>query len=68
MGLNLKSSYLTAMLDWPEYMKMPLVLFPDHIREQYNLDEHAKNGVVYVELRGAIYGLPQAGALANKLL
>eukprot|EP00804_Cyclotella_cryptica_P005556 CCRYP_003061-RA/>CCRYP_003061-RA protein AED:0.38 eAED:0.32 QI:0/0/0/1/0/0/3/0/444 len=47
---------------------MPLALFPDHIRTQYNLDKHAVNGFVYLELRGAIYGLPQAGALANKLL
>eukprot|EP00804_Cyclotella_cryptica_P012930 CCRYP_002289-RA/>CCRYP_002289-RA protein AED:0.24 eAED:0.24 QI:0/0/0/1/0.5/0.33/3/0/1110 len=68
MGLDLKSFYLTAMLDRPEYMKMPLALFPDHIRAQYNLDKHAVNGFVYLELRGAIYGLPQAGALANKLL
>ena len=30
--------------------------------------EHAKNGFVYVEIRKAIYGLPQAGALANKQL
>ena len=37
MGLDLKSFYLTAMLDRPEYMKMPLALFPDHIRTQYNL-------------------------------
>ena len=35
---------------------------------QYNLNKHAINGFVYLELRGAIYGLPQAGALANKLL
>eukprot|EP00804_Cyclotella_cryptica_P024159 CCRYP_015591-RA/>CCRYP_015591-RA protein AED:0.25 eAED:0.16 QI:0/0/0/1/1/1/2/0/716 len=68
MGLDLKRFYLTAMLDRPEYMKMPLTLFPDHIRVQYNLDEHAINGFVYLELRGAIYGLPQEGALANKLL
>eukprot|EP00804_Cyclotella_cryptica_P000699 CCRYP_000983-RA/>CCRYP_000983-RA protein AED:0.36 eAED:0.37 QI:0/0/0/1/1/1/5/0/509 len=51
-----------------EYMKMPLALFPDHIRAQYNLDKHAIHGFVYLELRGAIYGLPQAGTLANKLL
>eukprot|EP00804_Cyclotella_cryptica_P028751 CCRYP_008236-RA/>CCRYP_008236-RA protein AED:0.36 eAED:0.40 QI:0/0/0/1/0/0/2/0/357 len=47
---------------------MPLALFPEHVREQYGLDEHAKNGFAYLELRGAIYGLPQAGARANKLL
>ena len=29
---------------------------------------HVKNGFVYLEIRKAIYGLPQAGILANKLL
>jgi hypothetical protein len=68
MSLDLKSFYLTVMLDRPEYMKMLLAVFPEHVREQYNLHEHAKNGFVYLELREAIYGLPQAGALTNKLL
>jgi hypothetical protein len=51
-----------------EYMKMPLDVFPQHVREQYDLDRKAKNGYVYLEIRRAIYGLPQSGALANKLL
>ena len=49
-------------------MKMPLSVFPRHVRDQYNLETHAKNGFVYLEIRRAIYGLPQAGILANKLL
>ena len=51
-----------------EYMKMPLALFPDHIVKQYNLGEKAKNGFVYLEMIKAIYDLPQAGSLTNKLL
>ncbi len=38
------------------------------MREQYNLNKHAKNGFVYLEMRRAVRGLPQAGILANKLL
>jgi len=30
--------------------------------------EKAKNGFVYLEMRKTMYGLPQAGSLANKLL
>ena len=30
--------------------------------------DHALNGFVYLEIRKAIYGLPQAGILANQLL
>eukprot|EP00956_Cyclotella_meneghiniana_P014503 scaffold21710_cov36-Cyclotella_meneghiniana.AAC.1 len=70
MGVDIKSFYLTAPLDRYEYMKMkmPLDIFPEHTIKQYNLREHAKNGFVYLEIRRCVYGLPQAGALANKLL
>ena len=51
-----------------EYMKMPLKMFPEHVRKQYNLLEHEKGGYVYLEIRRAIYGLPQAGRLANQQL
>ena len=68
MGIDIKSFYLTAPMDRYEYMKMPIDIFPEHTIEQYNLREHVKNGFVYLECRKAIYGLPQAGALANKLL
>ena len=49
-------------------MQDPLALFPEHTIGQYDLLKHAKNDFVYVETKKAIYGLPQAGALANKLL
>ena len=49
-------------------MRLPLKHFPEHTIEQYNLRENAKNGWVYVEIRKAIYGLPQAGKLANDQL
>ena len=68
MGIDVKSFYLCTPMDRYEYMKMPLALFPDHIVKQHNLGEKAKNGFVYLETRKAIYGLPQAGSLANKLL
>ena len=55
-------------MDRYEYMKMPLALFPDNIVKQYNLGEKAKNRFVYLELQKAIYDLPQAGSLDNKIL
>ena len=51
-----------------EYMLMTLHLFPQHTIYQYKIQENAQNGKVYLEVRRAIYGLPQAGALANKQL
>ena len=47
-------------------MRIPVSTFPEHIIQQYNLSEKSQNGYVYVEIWQSIYGLPQAGALANK--
>jgi hypothetical protein len=55
-------------LDYYEYTKIPLALFPEWIKKQYNLDTHAKDGFVFLEIRRAVWGLPQAGILADKLL
>jgi hypothetical protein len=68
MCVDIKNFYLGTPLDRFEYMKIPLSLFPPHTVEQYDLKKQAKDGFVYVEIRKAIYGLPQAGILANKLL
>jgi len=68
MCLDLKNFYLTAALDYYEYMKIPLALFPEWTKKQYNLDTHTRNGFVFFEIRRAVWGLPQAGILANKLL
>ena len=68
MCLDIKNFYLSTPLNRYEYMKMPLTLFPKWIIEQYNLQMHALNGFVYLEMWVAVWGLPQAGILANKLL
>ncbi len=47
---------------------MPLRLIPDDIIEHYRLGEKTVDGYVYMEIRKGMYGLPQAGILANKLL
>ena len=68
MCLDIKNFYLTAALDYYEYMKIPLALFQEWIKIQYNLDTHARDGFVFLEIRRAVWGLPQAGILANKLI
>ena len=68
MCVDISSFYLTAPLDRYEYMRMPLDIFPPHTIEQYDLANKAKNGFVYLEIRRSMYGLPQSGVLANKLL
>ncbi len=68
MCLGIKIFYLTAALDYYEYMKIPLALFPEWTQTQYNLDTHTRDGFIFLEIRHAVSGLPQAGILANKLL
>jgi hypothetical protein len=68
MCLDLKKLYLTVAIDYNEYMEMPLALFLEWIKKQYNLDTHTRDGFVFLEIRRAVWGLPQAGILANKLL
>jgi hypothetical protein len=68
MCLDIKIFYLTAVLEYYEYMKIPLALFPSWTVKQYNLNELALDGWVYIEMRRAVWGLPQAGILANKRL
>jgi hypothetical protein len=49
-------------------MQMQLSLFPDDIIAHYNLLEKILNGFVYMEIPSGMFGLPQTGILANKLL
>ena len=49
-------------------MRMKLSDFPEHIIEQYDLRNKAKNGFVYIKIRRSIYGLSQSGRLANDYL
>ena len=68
MCIDIKNFYLGTPLARYEYMRNPLTMFPEHLAQQYQLREKEKNGFIYVETRKAIYGLPQAGVLANNLL
>jgi hypothetical protein len=49
-------------------MRMPINLIPQEFIDLYDLSPKVKNGFVYMEIRRGMYGLPQSGILANKLL
>jgi hypothetical protein len=68
MCLDIKNFYLTVHLNQFEYMCMPLTLFPSWIQEQYNLAALAYKGFIHLEMRRAVWGLPQADILASKRL
>jgi hypothetical protein len=68
MMMDIKNYYLGTPLSRFEYMKMVLSRFPEEIVQKYNLNALAVNGWVYIEIRKGMYGLKQAGLLANQLL
>ena len=50
-------------------MKKNIAQILDEIVSEYNLKSKVHtNGSVYIEINKGMYGLPQAGMLANKLL
>ena len=49
-------------------MRMPIELIPPEFAQAYNLSEKVQNGYVYMRIVHGMYGLPQAGMLANNLL
>ena len=56
-------------MDRFEYMKLKLSDLPEDFVTLYNLVSKVdKNGFVYLKIRRGMFGLPQAGILAQQLL
>jgi hypothetical protein len=68
MMMDIKHYYLGTPLPCYEYMIMLLSSFPEEIVEKDNLKALAVDGWVCIEIRKGMYGLKQAGLLANQLL
>jgi hypothetical protein len=66
--MDIKNYYLGTPLPRFEYMKMLLSRFPAEIIQKYNLNALAVDGWIYIEICKGMYGLKQAGLLANQLL
>jgi len=66
---DIKNFYLNTPLKRYEYLRLRLSDLPDEIIEEYKLNEKATpDGMVFLEVRKGMYGLPQAGLLAQELL
>jgi hypothetical protein len=59
---------LGTPMDRKEYMRLPISIIPQEIIDEYNLAHLLYKGLVYIEICKGMYGLPQAGILANQLL
>ena len=68
MFADVKHFYLCTPLERYEYMRMPINLIPQEFIDLYDLGSNIKDGYICIEIQRSMYGLPQAGILANKLL
>jgi hypothetical protein len=69
MTIDIKDFYLMTPIDWYEYFCMKLELFPPNIIKEYGLrDKVDADDNVFCEVRRGMYGLPQAGIIAQDLL
>ena len=69
MTMDIANSYLMTLLSCPEYIHVSIKDIPDEIICEYNLQSIVtEDGMIYIEANRGMYGLPQAGLLANKLL
>ena len=69
MTLDIKDFYLMTPMDRYEYFKMKLDLFPDDVVKEYELQSKVDDkGFIHCEVRRGMYGLPQAGLLAQQQL
>ena len=69
MTLDVKNFYLNTPMVRYEYVRIKIDDIPDEIIVEYKLrDKVTPDGHVYVEIQKGMYGLPQAGILAQQLL
>ncbi len=69
MSLDIKNFYLNMPMSRYEYIQIKIDDVPEDIIKQYNLCEKVDNDrYVYIEVHKGMYGLPQAGILAQELL
>ena len=63
--MDCKYFYLNTMLAQAEYIRIPLKMIPQRFYDKYKLQDKISNKEIYAEVTGGMYGLPQAGRIAN---
>ena len=67
--MDIKDFYLNMPMDRYEYMRLKLADMPEDVIAHYNLTEMATpDRFIYCEIQKGMYGLPQAGIIAQQLL
>jgi hypothetical protein len=66
--IEINNFYLNTPFGRFEYMAINLSSLPQETIKKCDLLELSQDGKVYIEIQKGMYGLPQAGILANELL
>jgi hypothetical protein len=69
MTVDIKDFYLMTPMKRYKYFCMKIDLFPQDIINEYNLQDIVDaDGNVFCKVHRGVYGLPQAGMIAQELL
>ena len=68
MTLDVSDFYLATPMEEYEYGRLKVDYIPEATMKKYNLYELVHDGYVYIKIRRGMYGLQQAGRLANEHL
>ena len=69
MTMDISNFYLNTPLPRPEFIRINIKDIPEEVIIEYELKKKASpNGSIYIRAQRGMYGLPQAGLLANELL
>jgi hypothetical protein len=69
MIMDISNFYLMTPMHCAKFIQIKLSDTPDEVIKEYKLREKAtKNSSIYIRAKRGMYGLPQAGLLANELL
>ena len=67
--MDIKDFYLNTPMTRFEYMRLRLADIPEDVITHYQLQKiAAPDGFIYCEIQKGMYGLPQAGIIAQELL
>ena len=68
LTIDIKDFYLNTPLPRPEYLRIPSKFLTSTIITNYKLNPYLHNNAILFEVNKGMYGLPQAGLLAQQRL
>ena len=66
--MDISNFYLGTSMKRTAFMRLPIKVVPQKIIDKYELQNIVNDGWVYVRTQKGMYGLPQAGKIANDIL